>query len=163
MPVADPGYRTSKMIYTKTPFQLKSFSVNKWVAPPAQMLLTVLLQRIRERNYFKAVVSPPFSGSTNYRLDTQLISLQQEFYRPESGVRFIVQANLFSNATNTVIASKRFHAYIPAPGNNPYAGVLAANRAAAIITTQIAAFCLRYTKHKKSRGIKLSDLSLFPN
>jgi cholesterol transport system auxiliary component len=161
MPVADPGYRSSKMIYTKIPFQLKSFSVNKWVAPPSQMLLPILLQRIRERNFYKAVVSPPFSGSTSYRLDTQLVNFQQEFFRSVSQVRLVIQANLYSNASGAVVASKRFHALIPAPGNNPYSGVLAANRAAAVVTTQIAAFCLRYSK-RRSGGVKISELSLFP-
>jgi cholesterol transport system auxiliary component len=143
-PVASPGYQTAAMIYMITPYELKAFANNRWVAPPAQMLLPLLVQAVRNTGYFSAVVSPPFAGITDYHLDTQLLKLQQEFLLPNSVVRLSVQASLISSHTSQVVASRLFEVVVVAQTNNPYGGVLAANQAAAIISNRIAKFCMRY-------------------
>lgn len=143
VPVASPGYQSSNMIYVNIPYRLRSYANNQWVAPPASMLLPLLAQRIRVTGYFRAVLTPPFSGITNYRVDTQLLTLQQEFIKPVSDVRLVMQATIVNNSTSRVIASRRFQALVPAPGNDPYSGVLATNKAAASVTRQITRFVLR--------------------
>ena len=140
-PSASPGYETSDMIYMITPYQLSSFALHKWVAPPAQMILPIVVQAIRSTGYFKAVVSAPYSATTNYRMDFQLLKLQQEFLLPKSKVRMQVQVNLFNNRTSKIIASRRFNVLVPAASNTPYSGVLAANKAITQIASQIARFC----------------------
>ena len=146
IPIASPGYQTSAMIYMLTPYQLSFYANNQWVAPPSQMLLPLFVRALRQTGHFFAVVSPPFSGRTNYRFDTYLLKLQQEFFLPISQVRLTVQALLIKNSTNQIIASQLFEVLIQAPNNNPYGGVLAANRAAAIISHRIALFCITHTR-----------------
>ena len=142
-PTAAPGYQTAAMVYMMTPYELRSYADNRWVAPPAQMLLPLLLSALRAEGYFYAVVSPPFSGITNLRLDTQLVKLQQEFLLPTSRVRLVVQAQLINNTTNRIVASRRFETVISALENNPYSGVRSANKAAAVLSRQIARFCIQ--------------------
>lgn len=142
-PVASPGYNSSNMVYVMIPYDLQTYAYNRWVAPPAQMLLPILAQRIRNRHYFKAVVTAPFSGQSNYVLDTRLLILQQEFLRPTSQVRLLMQATLVNNTNNRVVASRRFQVVVDAPGNNPYSCVLAANQAVNVISKQIARFVIR--------------------
>lgn len=143
LPIASSGYESSRMIYIDKSYQLKSFSDNKWVAPPAQMLLSLLTQQLRSEGYFKAVVLPPFAGSVNYHLDTQLFILQQEFLTSASFVRLVMQATLVSNTTNQVVASRDFQVMVGAPGNNPYSGVKAANKAARIMSLRISRFVVQ--------------------
>lgn len=137
---ADPGYDSSQMIYVKTPAHLQPYAYNQWVAPPAQMFMPLIVGRIESKHYFRAVVLSPFSGATNYRLDTRLLILQQEFMHPVSEVRCVVRAVLVDTKTNRVIASRNFQAVVPAPGNNPESGVGAANLAARQVADQIAVF-----------------------
>ena len=137
---ADPGYKTSAMIYLKEPAHLREFARNAWVAPPAQMFMPLLAEGIESRKYFRAVVTPPFAGRSDYRLDTRLVMLQQEFMQPESQVRCVVSALLINNNTGGVIASHLFQAVVAAPGNNPASGVSAANQAARELSEQIAQF-----------------------
>ena len=144
-PMASPGYQTSAMIYMLTPYQLSSYANNQWVVPPSQMLLPLFVQALRQTGHFFAVVSPPFVGVTNYRFETHLLKLQQEFFSSISHVRLTVQASLIKNSTNRIIASQVFEVLISAPNNNPYGGVLAANQAAAIISHRIALFCVAHT------------------
>jgi cholesterol transport system auxiliary component len=137
---ADSGYKTSRLIYVKSPGHLQEYARHSWVAPPAQMLMPLVVERIEEKRYFRAVVIPPFAGLSDYRLETRLILLQQEFMQPVSEVRCIIQAVLINNKNDRVIASHRFQALIPAPGNNAESGVAAANQAARQISHEIADF-----------------------
>ena len=145
-PIASPGYQSSSMIYMMIPYRLKAFVSHRWVAPPATMLLPLLAESLQARHYFHAVVTPPFTGVTDYRLITHLLVMRQEFIQPTSQVRIVMEADLINNRTGRVIADRRFQVLQQAPENNPYSGVLAMNRAARMITAKIAAFVLRNLK-----------------
>lgn len=146
MPVAAPGYASSKMIYVMIPFELRAFGDHQWVASPAELLLPLMANRIRTTGYFHAVVTTPFSGVANYQLNTRLLMLQQEFLQPQSKVRLAMQATLLNFATGRVIASREFQAVVPASANNPYAGVIATNQAARTVMNQIAYFVVNNIK-----------------
>ena len=139
-PVAEPGYESSKMIYLKTPYRLQAYSRNQWVAPPAYMLLPIFEHAMRNARYFHAIVTPPFGGITDYRFDTKILALQQEFITPKSRVRLIVKATLLNNSTNRIVATRTFKVIVPVRGSAPYDGVLATSRAANTVAKKIARF-----------------------
>lgn len=141
---ADPAYKTNNMIYVKTPGDLRNYSVNAWIAPPAQMLTPLIVERLEAKNYFRSVVSPPLMVHSDYRLDTHLIILQQEFYGRTSQVRCAVEAVLIRPASGRVVASRRFQVIEGAPENNPQSGAAAANRAALQISEEIADFVVEH-------------------
>lgn len=143
---ANPGYTTKQMIYVKNTNQLQEYSRHAWVSPPAQLFMPLMVQRIESKKYFRAVVTPPFLGSSDYRLDTRLVVLQQEFMPSTSQVRCVVEALLTHNKTGRVIASRRFQALLPAPFNDPESGVSATNQAAQQISEQIAQFVVATAK-----------------
>lgn len=136
-PTAAPGYQTNAMIYTKRPFELNTFAYNRWAAAPAEMLAPLLVQHLAASGCFRAVVSPPFSGNVDMVLDTQLSNLQQEFKGDTSQVRLTLQITLQNNATHEVITNQRIEAVVPAAENNPYAGVIATNKAVDIALGKI--------------------------
>ena len=139
-PVAEPGYESSKMIYVKTPYRLQAYSRNRWVAPPAYMLLPIFEQAMRNARYFHAIVTPPFSGITNFRLDTKIMALQQEFITPQNRVLLVVKATLLNNATNRIVATRTFKVVVPVKGSAPYSAVLATSSAANSASKKIARF-----------------------
>ena len=146
--VANAGYDSQKMTYLNVPYKLKAYSVNQWVSPPAQMLLPLMVRSISQAGYFYAVVMPPYSGLSDYQLDSTLVNLQQEFIKPTSEVRLTVAVTLISAQLNQVIASKQFQVVVPAPGNNPYSGVLAANHAAQMLAQDVAQFTVDQVKRQ---------------
>lgn len=150
IPDASPGYNTANMIYVTIPYKLRSFANNHWVAPPGEMLAPLLAQELRNTSYFRAVVNAPYSGYADYRLDTQLLVLEQEFLQPISQVRIVMQATLINNSNNRVVVSRRFQEFAPAPENNPYSGVLATNLAAAAISKDITHFVLHFVSLARS-------------
>lgn len=139
-PTANPGYETDKIIYMKVPLRLQSYSKNRWVAPPNQMLLPILVNAMRRTHYFHAVVSSPFSGITNYRLNTRILVLQQEFLHPISQVRLSIQATVINSKNNSVVATQVFSGIQKASMNDPYSGVLAARQLVNRLSNQIAKF-----------------------
>lgn len=141
-PVANPGYETSQMAYIGTPYQLSYFTRSRWVAPPQQMLLPLVVEALRKQGHYKAVVPAPHLTKTDYRLDLSLLSLEQDFLLPESRERVIIQATLVDDENNQVISSRQFSTVISAKTNTPYGGVLAANEAVASLCRQIACWCV---------------------
>ena len=111
---ADAGYKSDRMIYVTAPAYLRPYASHAWVAPPAQMFMPLIVERIESKQYFRAVVTPPFINASDYRLDTRLVVLQQEFMQPVSQVRCVVEALLTNSHTGRVIASRRFQAVAPA-------------------------------------------------
>ncbi len=151
-PTAESGYKTSKMVYIRTPYRLQTFTKNKWAAAPAKLLLPIIESAVRNTRYFYAIVTPPFSGDTKFRLDTKLISLQQEFIRPNSQLRLIIKATLIRNSDNHIMATHTYKMVTPAADNTPYGGVLATSRAANAIARKIAQMTVRYAKPPKKHA-----------
>jgi cholesterol transport system auxiliary component len=116
------------------------------VATPAEMFLRVLSESVQNLGYFKAVVTPPFSGLTDYDLETTILEFEQNFMRPQSRFIFVLQADLVNSKTNRIVASKRFKSVVPAKMNNAFGGVLAANQAAAEVAQQVARFARNYAR-----------------
>ena len=143
VPVANPGYQTSAMKYLTVPYKLRAYANNSWVSPPANMTLPIFVQSMTALSYFHAVVGAPFVGSTRYRLDTVIECFQQEFLQPQRVERVAILATLVDTRTHQIIATKRFEEVVPAPGNDPYGGVLAANRAVTLIAYQMSDFVVR--------------------
>lgn len=143
---AEPGYTTSKMVYVLIPYKLKAYANNAWTSPPSAMFAPMVASSLRDMSYFKSVVNGPFAGSVDYILYTTIEVLQQEFMQPISQVRLKVFASILDVKSNQVIASKEFSQQAPAPGNDPYSGVLATNVVANTVADQIALFVKQSVK-----------------
>ncbi len=141
--LASPGYDTAKMLYVNIPFKLKAYANNAWAAPPASMLESLLINSFRQMHYFSAVMTSPFSGRSNYVVSAKLLTLQQEFLHPVSEERMVVAVNVISTKDNSVVGERVFQSIVPAPENNPYGGVLAANKAAQSIASQVARYVVK--------------------
>lgn len=141
-PESNPIYNTADMAYTTRSHQVSYFAKNSWVDKPGKMLQPLITQTLQNTGYFHAIVTPPFSGQYDFSLNTQLVELEQDFFGGRSVVNLIVRAQLVKKSNGHVIAAKQFAVSEPAPQNNPYGGVVAANRATARLLQQLAAFCV---------------------
>lgn len=147
MPDAVAGYQTEQMLYTNQPYELSAFAHNAWVSSPANMLYPLMLQSLQKSNYFYAVAAGPDADKTDYRLDTQLLMLQQNFLTKPSIVEFKVQAVLTHIEDNRVVASKMFLQKIKCPTDTPYGGVIAANNAVRAFTAELTDFVIFQVSH----------------
>ena len=108
---------------------------------PSPILQSVLRSAIEATGAFRAVVSIPGSASGDLRLETEVLLLQHEFGSQPSHVRFALRAYLAEDGTRRVVATRDFEAVQPAPSEDPYGGVQAANAAVRSVLEALAAFC----------------------
>lgn len=144
-PEAVAGYQTEQMRYIKKPFRLDTFAKNAWSSPPADMLYPLIVRSIQKTHAFSAVTSGSFSDEADYRLDTQLLSLEQNFMKKPSVLEFSAKIEITRVSDSQVVGSQIFNASIPCPQDTPYGGVIAANKAVWQFTKNVAAFVVSHT------------------
>lgn len=139
-PGARAGFDGPRMAYVTRPYELNFFARHQWVEPPARMLAPLLTEALLRDGRFDAVQSGE-SLAAALRLETEIVALQQEFTAHPSQVRFTLRARLLDLAERRVLASSAFEAVEAAPSDDPYGGVIAANRAVARVLDEVAKWC----------------------
>ncbi len=140
-PHAAAGFASPRIIYVREAHKLEYFAHSEWIDPPARMLTPLLVAAISNTGTFRAVVLTPSAAVGDLRLDTEIIRLQHEFGALPSHVRFTLRAYLVDNKTRKVVAWREFDTIVAAASEDPYGGVVAANRAVEIVLERLAIFC----------------------
>ena len=138
-PVAWPGFDTPQMAYLRHPLNLEYFATHRWADTPANMLGPQLARALQAD--FRAVVQTPTLLHADLRLDTELIRLQQDFMVKPSRIQLTVRAQLINMKDKRIIATRQFDESEKADSDDPYGGVLAANRALQRVLQQLVEFC----------------------
>lgn len=138
---AAAGFDSPRIIYVRETHKLEYFAHSEWVDPPARMLAPLLVAALANSGAFRAVMLTPSAAAGELRLDTEIIRLQQEFQTQPSRVRFTLRAYLVDDLTRRVLAWREFDAVVPAASEDPYGGVVAANRAVQTVLESLTVFC----------------------
>jgi cholesterol transport system auxiliary component len=139
-PRAWPGYDSANMVYVRKPYELESFVKNQWVDTPARMLAPLLARALERSVNFRTVVQSPTSVVADMRLDTEIVRLQQEFTAHPSRMHLTLRAQLVDLKAGRVMASSEIDLLEDAPSDDPYGGVIAANRAVQRALEQLIEF-----------------------
>lgn len=138
-PRARAGFDTEQMAYVRRPHALEYFANNRWADAPSRMLAPLLAQALEQR--FRVVVRAPSAVHADLRLDTELVRLQHDFTSRPSRVALTLRAQLVDLRGRQVLAAAEFEEIEPAPSEDAYGGVIAANRALRRMLRQVADFC----------------------
>lgn len=141
-PSAWPGFNTSQMAYVRQPHGLDYFAVSRWADTPPRMLEPLLRYALEQTNSFRAIVRAPGSYAADIRLETELIRLQQDFQKQPSQVQLTLRTQLIDVVSKRIIAVKQFDGVENAPSDDPYGGVVAANRLLQRMLGELADFCV---------------------
>ncbi len=147
-PHAASGFDSQRILYVRTDHQLEYFAHSEWVDTPARMLAPLIVDALTRSGAYRAVVLTPSAAAGDLRLDSEIVRLQHEFGGSTSRVRFTLRAYLVDNATRRVLAWREFDAIEPSPSEDPYGGVIAANRAVQNVLQQLAAFAVETARGK---------------
>ena len=140
-PHAAAGFDSQRIIYVREAHKLEYFAHSEWVDTPARMLAPLIVAAVENDGTFRAVVLTPTAAAGDMRLDTEILRLQQNFDGQPSRVRFTLRATMVDNVTREVLAWREFDATVAAASDDPYGGVVAANRAVQSVVGQLASFC----------------------
>jgi cholesterol transport system auxiliary component len=138
---AAAGFDSRRIIYTREAHRIEHFAHSEWVDTPARMLAPLIVAAAADSGAFLAVVLTPSAAVGDLRLDTEIVSLQQEFGGTGSQVRFSLRAWLVDSGSRKVLASREFDALVRAGSDDPPGGVSAANEAVRRVLAELAAFC----------------------
>ncbi len=139
-PRAAPGADTAAIVYQRRAQQLEHFASARWVEPPAPMLAPLIVDALQGSGAFAAVVPASTAVAADFRLETELIRLQHDFTAAPSRVRMTLRAVLVDVARRKAVATQEFDVEEPAPSDDPYGGVVAAQRATQRILRELAGF-----------------------
>ena len=140
-PYAAAGFDSPRMIYVRETHKLEYFANSVWADPPARMLAPLLVAAVENTGAFRAVVQKPGTATGDLRLDTEIIRLQQDFRTQPGRAQFTLRAYLIDEKTRRVLAWREFDGAVPVTREDPYGGVVAANRAVQIVLENLAIFC----------------------
>lgn len=140
-PGAVSGFDGPHIIYVRGSHMHEYFAHSDWVDTPARMLAPLIVVAVENGGAFRAVVLSPSVAAGDMRLDTQIVRLEQNFDTKPSRVRFTLRAYLVDDATRRVLASRDFDETVSAESEDPYGGVVAANRAVQVALGKLASFC----------------------
>lgn len=145
-PETTPIYDTTLMAYTTRAYHVGYFSRHEWAGRPAQMLQPLLVGALQRTHAFGAVLTPPHAGRYTYALRTEIIELMQDFTSEPATLRLSLRLQLSDDTANRVVAIKEISLREPMQQKTPYAGVVAANDAAAKALQEIAGFVLEMAR-----------------
>jgi cholesterol transport system auxiliary component len=141
-PHAAAGFDSQRMIYLREPYKLEHFAQSEWIEPPARMLAPLIVDAIVRTGAFRAVVLTPSTAAGDLRLDSEIIRLQQDFRNRPGSVRFTLRATLIDENSRRVVAWREFDHSVVTTSEDPYGGVVAANRAIHSTLESLADFCV---------------------
>ena len=133
------GFRTARMAYMRTPFQLEYFAYSAWADNPARMLGEAVRADLYASGAFDAVVSTPAATATDLRLDLADTRVLQRFDGELSTLELVTEARLYAVARPTELLSQRF-TFSERAEPNPAGGVRAANAAAERLLAAVRGF-----------------------
>jgi cholesterol transport system auxiliary component len=139
-PKAQPGYDTPRMAYLLRPHEVSYYALNQWADTPGRMLVRLIAQAMERTDLWRAVVQAPNAIRADYRLDCDSLALEQEFFSNPSRVRLALRAQLIDIQQQSVMDANDFEIFEVAPTGDAYGGVIAANRAAAKLLEEMAAW-----------------------
>lgn len=140
VPESDRVYGTTRMAYTTQAYQIAYFSQNEWAETPSKMILPLIVATMSNTRYFSEVVASPDFGHHTFALRTEILELKQDFTADPAMLQLTMRFSLSREATNKIIATKEVSVREAMQEKNPYAGVVAANEAAAKALRELAAF-----------------------
>jgi len=143
-PITEAGFDVPEIAYTRTPLAVEYYTRSEWADTPGRMVWPLLVRALERSNAFQAVVATTTAAVADLRLELDIIRLQQEFFTVPSQVRFTARVKLFDLRSGHVLGTQVLEVVEPAPSEDAYGGVRAANRATARLLDEVVAVVLRY-------------------
>ena len=140
-PQAQPWYDTTAMAYSNKPYQVAHFAENAWAEEPANMLLPLMIQALQQNKRYGVIIGPNTIARNDYELNTRLLALLQDFNQKPARLILSVRAELMRSGSRQVVATQTFTLSEPMRTENPFGGVMAANRATTRFLQELNEFC----------------------
>ncbi len=128
-PTSVPECATARMAYVEQPYRIDYFALHAWADTPARMLKPLLTRQLTHSGLFHYVFADSAGVEESLRLDSSIVEFAQWFSEDASEVRVSIRFDLIDVVHRTIVVSQTISITEAAAEREPYAGVVAANRA----------------------------------
>jgi cholesterol transport system auxiliary component len=149
VPRARPGFDSPRMAYVQRPYTLDFYARSRWVGSPARLLAPLIAACLVQAGRFAAVALGPTSVAAEWRLDTDIEYFQQEFTKSPSQFRVGLHVQLVDLRTGAIVGQRYFERVEAAPSEDPYGGVMAANRVLGVTLQEVARWTVSETRRRR--------------
>lgn len=130
--IAAPAWLRTRDIYYRLAYDNKqaisAYSRARWTTPPAEMMQTVLQERLASLGAWRAVVGPEAEVNADFTLRLRLAAFQQRFTSPAQSYGVLAAtATLIDNRNDDVVGQQQFMFRADAPAPNAAGAVQALN------------------------------------
>ena len=146
VPRALPGYRDAAFAYRYDPYELRYYATSRWLAEPAEMVHAALVAALEATGPFARVLPLAGGGRPDYRLDSELVYLVQDFSATPSRSRLGLRLWLIETGSGVVLGSRLIEAEAPAATEDARGGAEAASHALAQVLGEVAVALRRWLR-----------------
>ncbi len=131
----------TKVLYTDTEYSQESYAYSRWSDAPARLLQMLFQTVLQKEGPFKAVLPPTSSAEADLLLESTLYDFSHHLNGDGTSDGVIrVRFYLIDNREKTVIATREFSSRVPALSCNARGAVVALNRAATEIASELVSW-----------------------
>lgn len=152
MPQPQAGFDTPGMVYLRRPHEVNYYATSQWADTPARMLASLLVQALEQSHAWQAVVHAPTPLRADYRVDSDTLLIEHEFFQQPSRVRLTLRVQLIELRGQRILGTRLFEALEEAPSEDAYGGVVAANQAVTKLLADVAAWLSTRLNEAEPRG-----------
>jgi cholesterol transport system auxiliary component len=140
-PRAAPGLDSRDIAWLRRPREIEFYALHQWADTPGHLLAPLIVRSLQRAALFRAVVSAPSAAATDLRLETELLTLQQDFSDSPSRVHLRLRATLVDTATRRVLVTQDLDAIALAPTEDAEGGAAAASLATREVLRRLDVLC----------------------
>lgn len=145
-PKAQAGFDSARMAYQLRPYELNYYALNQWADTPARLLHQLMVEHLDKTGHWSAVLQAPSALAAHYRLDTDNLILEQQFFSRPSRVRLALRVQIVDLKKSSILATRYFEFIESTPSDDPYGGVQAANHAVKKLIVELTEWLDNVTK-----------------
>jgi cholesterol transport system auxiliary component len=138
LPREEAGFDTPRIAYLMRPFEVKYYAYNRWAESPGRLILPLLVQGMAKTDCWNHVAARNSGAAGDYRLDTEILEWQQEFFGDPNRMRLSIRAQLVRTDNGQVAAVKNFAVVEKTPSSDAYGAVMATNRGVKALLMEMA-------------------------
>lgn len=139
-----PGYEQPLMAYREgDALALRYFATARWVSAPGELVIERLGDALEATGRFRAVLTGPPPPVADYRLELELLRLEQDYRDGGAGVARLALRTRLLARDGELLAQQRLETSAPAAATGPAAAAAAANRALAELAVDLHAWLNR--------------------
>lgn len=137
------GLSSARMMYRGDHHRIGYFTRSQWIAPPGELLTSLVMDVLESTGYFSSVVGPGSPVRDDLRLELELAALHPDFSVEPAEALLRVRAQLLDTRQSKVVASRQFEYSAALSKPDAEAGVLSLNRLVALFLPELAQFSTR--------------------